>query len=183
MNNKKLYSSLGIQGKDDPLYSTSMHETTVQFINQYNRVHFETTKSMEKIFNKTLFPSVNCCSIYRGGTGLDWSVEPEWCEYSMIICLKNEPKDRAWITKFKQSDVVDPSGFDSERGKLEFTLHPGDAIVYRGSRDFKRRRALPDNNMFYELALHYVNAHGEQASYTNSGYKDYLSYLLNEDSA
>lgn len=110
------------------------------------------TEKMEKIVNKSLFPSYSYLRIYYKDSTLAKHTDRPSCEYSATICITIDAEP--WDIWFETKDGVEKQIF----------LQPGDMIVYKGT-ELAHWRNKYEHNEQIQVFLHYVDAYGPYAEY------------------
>jgi len=110
------------------------------------------TKKIEKIVNKSLFPSYSYLRIYYKDSTLAKHKDRSSCEYSATICITIDAEP--WDIWFETKECVEKQIF----------LQPGDMIVYKGT-ELVHWRNKYEHNEQIQVFLHYVNAYGQYAEY------------------
>ena len=139
-------------------------EKAIAFNKVFSEFHYRLTEKLEKIVNKTLFPTKDYSRIYLKGSELLPHTDRPHCEYSITLNLKNAPEGNSWPFYIKKP---------GEWKKETFNLDVGDAIVYDGIHWMHWRNTL-EYDMCYQVFLHWVDANG---SHSDIGVKNYKEFI------
>ena len=123
-------------------YSALTTETLLETMNE----------QMEKIVNKSLFPSYSYLRIYYKDSTLAKHTDRPSCEYSATICITIDTEP--WDIWFETKEGIEKQIF----------LQPGDMIVYKGT-ELVHWRNKYEHNEQIQVFLHYVNAYGPYEEY------------------
>jgi len=104
--------------------------------------------TIEQITSKKLLPAYSFSRIYCKGSTLKPHIDRESCEYSVTLCINNNP--HPWSI-FMDSDEV--------------TLNAGDFVVYKGLETKHWRNDLDIDTEVVQVFLHYVDADGPYREY------------------
>ena len=140
--------------KTDYAFSDSQTPTSFTY---YSALTTETlletmNEKMEKIVNKSLYPSYSYLRIYYKDSTLAKHTDRPSCEYSATICITIDAEP--WDIWFETKDGVEKQIF----------LQPGDMIVYKGT-ELTHWRNKYEHNEQIQVFLHYVNSYGQYAEY------------------
>lgn len=103
---------------------------------------------VEEVTGKTLYPTYSYARIYCKGSKLERHIDRESCEYSVTVCLDNNPYP--WAI-YMEGEAV--------------TLNVGDIIVYQGLVSDHWREELLKDTEIVQCFLHYVDANGPHANH------------------
>lgn len=103
---------------------------------------------IEKITGKKLYPTYSYSRIYCKGSTLDRHIDRESCEYSVTVCLNNNP--HPWAIHMETESVI---------------LNAGDIIVYQGLLADHWREELKEETEIVQCFLHYVDVDGSYANH------------------
>lgn len=154
---KMIEKLLCLQNNVEPCdYKFSDSQTKTSFT-YYSALTTETlletmNEKMEKIVNKSLFPSYSYLRIYYKDSTLAKHTDRPSCEYSATICITIDAEP--WDIWFETKDGIEKQIF----------LQPGDMIVYKGTELVHWRNKYEGKEQI-QVFLHYVNAYGPYAEY------------------
>lgn len=120
---------------------------------------------IEKVINKTLFPTYTYARIYHHNEILLPHIDREECEYSFTLTLKIDKTP--WMFYIQSNDNV-----------REVELFPGDILIYKGLDHLHWRMPL-QNNFQYQAFFHYVDQNGP---YANKKYDGRSKFASNQES-
>ena len=103
---------------------------------------------IEGVTGKRLSPTYSYSRIYWKGAILEEHTDRPSCQYSVTLCLGNNPKP--WAIYMDKKKV---------------TLGEGDLVVYRGMDIPHRRDPLDVDTEVIQVFLHYVDLDGEHAEW------------------
>jgi len=115
---------------------------------------YELKPNIEIVTGKELFPTYSFSRVYMSGDELAPHTDRPACEYSVTISVAYKNIEDCPIMMQKEG---------CERS--QFTLSPGDAVVYEGCNVHHWREPLADNGISVQFMLHYVDANGEFSNY------------------
>lgn len=103
---------------------------------------------VEAVTGKQLYPTYSYARIYCKGSKLDKHIDRESCEYSVTVCIDNDPYP--WPIYMESNPVV---------------LNAGDIIIYKGLEADHWREELDVETEIVQCFLHYVDANGNHADH------------------
>lgn len=106
------------------------------------------TPICEEAVGKRLFPTYSFARIYSKGSYLHKHLDRPACEYSMTLCLENNPKP--WAIFMEGQEVI---------------LNKGDLVVYKGCDVIHWRETLVEDTEVTQVFLHYVDQDGPYAEW------------------
>jgi hypothetical protein len=101
------------------------------------------TPLIEQTVDKKLFPTYSFARIYYKGSYLHKHIDRPSCEYSITVCLDNNP--RPWAIFMDGEEVI---------------LERGDIVVYKGCDVIHWREPLDYDTEVTQVFLHYVDQNG-----------------------
>jgi hypothetical protein len=104
---------------------------------------------IEAIAGEKVFPTYSYFRVYLQAASLKRHTDREACELSVTVCLGGDPW-ALWI--------------EGPHGRSRITLHPGDAVLYRGIECPHWRNAFKGRSAI-QLFLHYVTRSGPCAAW------------------
>lgn len=107
------------------------------------------TTAFEEIVGEELYPTYSYSRVYVGGDELKKHTDRDSCEYSGTINIATQGNDKWPI--FMQA----PGG-----PQVEFTLNPGDAVIYKGCAVEHWRNEMNTTDINVQIMLHYVAKYG-----------------------
>lgn len=118
----------------------------------FERLLLSLTEKMEKITEKSLFPTYSYGRIYYRDSILKRHIDRSSCEYSVTLCLSTDQVK--WpICILDKNDI-----------EHQVVQEPGDAIVYKGCEQLHWRNKF-EGTSHSQLFLHYVDQNGPNAEY------------------
>ena len=103
---------------------------------------------IENAVNKKLLPTYSYARIYYKGSELEPHLDRESCEYSITLCLDNNPTP--WAIYMDDEQVL---------------LNAGDIVVYKGCEIRHWREKLLEDTEITQVFLHYVDKDGPYVEY------------------
>jgi hypothetical protein len=103
---------------------------------------------VEKVTKKRLSPTYSYSRIYWKGATLEEHVDRPSCQYSVTLCLENNPLP--WSIFM---------------GGKEVTLDVGDLVIYKGMDIPHWRDPLEEDTQITQVFLHYVDLDGEHSEW------------------
>jgi len=103
---------------------------------------------IEEVTGKRLSPTYSYSRIYWKGSTLEKHTDRPSCQYSVTLCLDNDPKP--WSIFMAGKKV---------------TLKPGDLVVYQGCDIEHWREPLDVETQVIQVFLHYVDLDGKYAEW------------------
>jgi hypothetical protein len=118
-------------------------------------------KSIEELVGKELIPTYSYTRIYQPGEKLSPHTDRPACEISVTINIASKGRKSPIFLQYKHSFPQ------------EFTLSPGDAIIYKGCEALHWRLPLEEDQLNVQFMLHYVDKNGPNADYAKDTRPDY----------
>ena len=103
---------------------------------------------IENTVNKKLLPTYSYARIYYKGSELEPHLDRESCEYSITLCVDNNPMP--WAIYMGDEPVL---------------LNTGDLVVYKGCDIRHWREKLLEDTEITQVFLHYVDKDGPYVEY------------------
>jgi hypothetical protein len=122
-------------------FSVDIHPTTEALL-----VNIQSL--VESFTEKQLYPTYSYARIYCKGSKLDKHIDRESCEYSVTVCIDNDPLP--WPIFMESNPVI---------------LNSGDIIIYKGLEADHWREELNLETEIVQCFLHYVDANGKYADH------------------
>jgi alkylated DNA repair dioxygenase AlkB len=142
----------------DDRFQTALGDAQVpKSFSQYAPLCFETLSLtmlpiVQDITGKQLYPSYSFGRIYYNGATLPIHIDRPSCEYSVTLCISNDPN--SWEIWFKDSIGAD----------VACSLEPGDMVVYKGH-ELRHWRNEYTGLRQCQAFLHYVDQNGQYSDF------------------
>lgn len=105
-------------------------------------------KSVGETIGRELIPTYSYSRVYQPGESLRPHVDRPACEISVTV---NVATTGEFSPIYMQYGPHDP---------MNFTLNPGDAVIYKGCEAIHWRKQLKENQLNVQFMLHYVDKNG-----------------------
>lgn len=106
---------------------------------------------VEEVCGKNLYPTYSYMRVYQPGEQLEPHVDRPSCEISVTVNVASKGKPSKIWMGYKDND------------EQEFSLDPGDAVVYKGCEAKHWRMPLIEGQLNVQFMLHYVDKTGVNA--------------------
>jgi hypothetical protein len=110
-------------------------------------------EAVQEVVGKELIPTYSYSRIYQPGEKLAPHLDRPACEISVTI---NVATKGSFSPIYMQYADNDPQ---------EYTLNPGDAVIYKGCEATHWRKTLKNDQLNVQFMLHYVSKNGPYAEY------------------
>lgn len=102
----------------------------------------------ENLTGKELIPTYSYARVYQPGEKLEPHVDRHACEISITVNVATKGEFSPIFLKYKEKECQ------------KFSLHPGDAVIYKGCEAVHWREPLLENQLNVQFMLHYVDKNG-----------------------
>jgi hypothetical protein len=117
---------------------------------KYTRLWLGVKNMLQEVYGERLYPTYNFDRFYYEGSVLPKHRDRPSCEVSVSLHIGSNLEEE-W-----------PLYFDYNGSVENFTLKPGDAVLYNGVEIYHGRNKMPGgkDNYFHNVFLHYVRKDG-----------------------